>query len=142
MQESSEQNTRLKRAGIIRLIYILCMAGAALNHLNDVISGGILPYTYAPLALNIYWTSLTVIDPLVIILLIFKLWTGIYAVAAVIFTNVPINAFAEHVIFKTGMFTHWQTQSQLAFGIFVLLTIKPALYRESQKNFISSRSGY
>ena len=127
MQETLKQIIRHKQAGIIRLVYILCMAGATFNHWIDVITGGFLPYTYAPLSLNIYWTSLTAIDPLVVSLLIFKPKAGIYAVAVLIFTNIPINALAEQFIFKTGVFTHWQTQSQLAFGIFVLLTLPIAL---------------
>ena len=52
------------------IVYALCFLGAALNHFNDIRVGGWLPYKYAPLYLNVFWTSLLFIDNSLIVYLI------------------------------------------------------------------------
>ncbi|WP_291426253.1 hypothetical protein [Deinococcus sp.] len=55
---------------VLRLVYVLALAGATFNHSRELWQGGWLPYDYAPLWTNIFWTALTFLDPLAIWLLL------------------------------------------------------------------------
>jgi len=55
--------------------------------------GGFLPYKTQPLWANIYWTSLSLADPLTIVLLILNINIGLLAYALVIISDVIINLY-------------------------------------------------
>src|SRR5712691_717010 len=54
---------------LLLAIYSLCFTGAALNHARDIWLGGFLPYHYVPQAINVFWTSLTLLDLLAVCML-------------------------------------------------------------------------
>lgn len=76
---------------MIRLIYMLCLTGATFNHLQDLIHGGWLPYHYAPFWTNVFWTSLTFIDPLAIVLLWWHSSAGIWLTLGIMLADVTVN---------------------------------------------------
>ena len=47
-------------------IYAACFTAATFNHGRDIARGGLLPYTFAPAPLNLFWTTLVALDPAVI----------------------------------------------------------------------------
>ena len=64
---------------LILVIFILAFAGATYNHVMDLVSGGLFSYTKewgTPVIFNLYWTRLTILDPLAIIALIVKVRAG------------------------------------------------------------------
>lgn len=80
---------------VIRTLYALCMAGAAFNHARIVLAHG-LGWNYGgvhPL-LATFWTALTFIDPLAVILLVLRPRAGLALTAAVIVCDVIVNACA------------------------------------------------
>lgn len=82
----------------LRLACILCLAGAALNHAADVWRGGWLPYGYAPLWLNAFWTSLTILDPLAATLLWRRSPGGVWLLLGIMLTDVTVNLrFSLHL---------------------------------------------
>lgn len=70
---------------LLLLVYIGGFAHGTFAHVTDVIQGGLLPYREYPLAVNVFWTTLMVVDPLVILALLLSLRIGvILAVTAII----------------------------------------------------------
>jgi hypothetical protein len=109
---------------IIRTLYALCMAGAAFNHARIVADHG-LTWQYGgvhPL-LALFWTALTFIDPLAVVLLIVRPRAGLLLTAAIIGIDVIVNGCAG---FTYGI--DWAAfGAQALFLVIVLATLRPAL---------------
>ncbi len=109
---------------IIILIYIASFIGATYNHIMDIVRGGFLPYNKFPIYLNIYWTSLTLLDPLSIVLLLINIRVGLISYFLVIFSDVVINA-SVNLIFTQGKdFFNIFFICQFTFLVFVIITFK------------------
>ena len=104
----------------IRLLYALCLAGAAWNHLRIALDHGLWwDYGGIPLFYQVFWTSLTFLDPLAVLLLLLRPRAGLVLTAAIIVIDVLVNASAAYVIGPD-----WQALgAQLLFLAFVLATI-------------------
>jgi len=117
----------VKKAGnqsfLIRLVYILCLAGAAYNHARTVAEYGI-TYDYGglPLFVCLFWTALTFIDPLAAIFLLVRPMLGLALTVAIIVSDVVINSW---VGLKYG-FDMASFLAQLMFLVFVMLTVRIA----------------
>ena len=109
---------------IIRTIYALCLSGASYNHALINIEHGLLwDYFGAPLLTCIFWTSLTFLDPLAVILLFIKPRLGVILTVIIIFTDVLHNSW---FLFGNGYSLNTAYFAQVAFLIFVSLTMKIA----------------
>ena len=54
--------------GRIRFVYVLCLSGATINHIRSLLNDGWLP-DHLRVASALYWSSLTLLDPLAVVLL-------------------------------------------------------------------------
>lgn len=89
----------------VLLLFSLCLLGAFLGHIIQVWQGGWLPYRFAPLPLNIYWTSLTLLDPLAAVLLLWRPLAGLLLALLIIASDVAVNFFARFYLgFHLGTF--------------------------------------
>jgi hypothetical protein len=119
-----ERNEYLIKA--ILIIYILSFLGATYNHTMDLVNYGLFPYQKlnpnVSLFLNIYWTMLTIIDLLAIILLIFYIDMGLLMYGLIILSDVIINY--SFMISTKGLWSwiNFGQISQLLFLIFYLCT--------------------
>jgi hypothetical protein len=84
---------RLSRPVLI--IFSVCLAAACAVHLVDLWWHGWLPYRFAPLALNAYWTALTFFDALAAVLLLWQPRTGLALPLLIITSDVTLNLFAH-----------------------------------------------
>ncbi|KQM65767.1 hypothetical protein ASE75_05925 [Sphingomonas sp. Leaf17] len=122
-----------RRGRIIRYIWAACLVLAGLNHARILVQHGLF-WDYGGVAWPsaVYWSSLTIIDPLVALLLVIRPVIGVPMTAAVITTNVihnlaitafyrPDGAFLDHLVSSP------QIMSQIGFLVFVILTIRMAL---------------
>ena len=76
-------------------VYLAAFGVAAGYHAWDIIRWGFLPYDFAPRPLNAFWTSLTLLDPLVIALLVTgRRRLGLSLAALVMAADVAANAYA------------------------------------------------
>ncbi|MDV6326712.1 hypothetical protein Q5L94_01480 [Idiomarina sp. Sol25] len=82
------------------LIFILCICFliGGVIHLYDNIAFGVLPYNFAPLWMNVYWTLLGVLDLLIVYLLIYRLRTGLTLGLLVMLSDVVINSYAYYIL--------------------------------------------
>jgi hypothetical protein len=108
---------------LVRTLYAVCMLGAAFNHARIVLAHG-LAWRYGgvhPLLAG-FWTSLTFIDRLAVLLLIVRPRAGLALTAAVIVVDVAVNACAGLAYgFDWAAFG-----AQALFLAIVLATLRPA----------------
>jgi hypothetical protein len=100
-------------------VYAACFLGAAFGHARDIWLGGWLPYTYAPLAVNAYWTSLTVLDVLAVVLLYAWPRAGLTLALLIMLSDVAINSYVCYVL-NGGQFADVSLQLQTLFLGFLL----------------------
>ena len=88
---------------IERLVISLLVAGftiGTITHTLLVINVGWIVFDDAPVWMNVYWTALTVLDPLAAILLIWRRQTGLILAATIIVSDVAINS---HALYGLGL---------------------------------------
>jgi len=118
-----------KAVKVLFAVYALCFLWGTKNHVVDLWHGGFLPYTYAPLAFNIYWTSLTLLDPLAVFLLFVLPYHGMVLAVAIMVSDIAVNLYAAYVLFPATMMPDTTLLSQIAFGIFLFVTVPMAWKR-------------
>lgn len=80
-------------------VYLAAFAAASFFHASDVVRWGLLPYDHAPRWINVFWTSLTLLDPLVIALLVTgRRRLGLALAALVMAADVAVNSYAFFVL--------------------------------------------
>lgn len=84
----------MKRTALF--IWCLCLFIAGGTHIFDNLYFGFLPYRFAPDWLNIYWSSLAILDLLAVFLLIKYRNLGIILTLCIMVSNVVINAIAVY----------------------------------------------
>jgi len=102
---------------------------ATVNHVRDIWYGGFLPYSYAPLAFNVYWTSLTLLDPLAIILLCYFPHQGMMLAVLIMASDIPINLYVTYAYWDSDIYSNWLLYGQILFGIFLFATVPIAWKR-------------
>ena len=111
------------RGHAVVLAYVIAFAVATTCHLFDIARGGWLPYTkYAP-GLNVFWTSLTFLDPLAIVLLLRRRRAGLCLALLIITVDVAVNLTVGVWEFvQSGRFTFWGLATQIPVGAFMWWT--------------------
>lgn len=113
---------------LIRLIYAVCLAGACFNHARIVAAHG-LDWNYGglPVLVCVFWTALTFVDALAVILLMTKPLLGLGLATAIIVCDVVINAWVGmRYGFDIASFV-----AQALFLLFVMSTVGIAWRSES-----------
>ena len=112
---------------ILLIIYLLSFLGATYNHVMDLIKFGFFPYqrlnSNVPVWLNIYWTLLTLVDPLAIVLLLYFIDVGLVLYGMVIVSDVLINYWFMISTKGLSSLMNFGQISQLLFLIFYLATV-------------------
>ncbi|MBV6323160.1 hypothetical protein [Duganella violaceipulchra] len=117
----------------IRLVYVICLTGATYNHASIVAAHGLnWDYGGLPVFVCVFWTALTFIDALAVILLITKPLVGLSLAAAIIVCDVIINSWVG----ATYGFDIPSFLAQALFLIFVMSTIRIAWRAESGKSIL------
>lgn len=113
---------------LIRLIYAICLAGASFNHARIVAAHG-LDWNYGglPVFVCVFWTALTFVDALAVILLMTKPILGLGLATAIVVCDVVINAWVGvRYGFDVASFA-----AQALFLLFVMSTVGIAWRSES-----------
>jgi hypothetical protein len=121
------------KESLILIFFILAFSGATYNHIHDIWIGGFFPYTKrwgTPEIFNWYWTGLSILDPLDIILLIFNTRAGYAMALAIMLTDVPINIYANAFYWHIPFYKNYFLLMQIAFLIFIAATF-PRVWKMS-----------
>ena len=111
----------------ILIVFILAFTGATYNHVMEIVRGGLFPYAKwfgAPKSLNLYWTSLTLLDPFAILTLIFNIRAGYVLALCIMITDVPINLYANVNYWLLPLYKNYPLLKQVFFLIFLLFTVR------------------
>src|SRR5712691_4219596 len=79
----------------VLILFAVCLLGACAVHVIDLWQHGWLPYHFAPLPLNAYWTSLTFFDAFAALLLLRQPRIGLALTLLIIGSDVALNLFAR-----------------------------------------------
>ncbi len=121
-----------RRGAIIRIVWATCLLLAGINHARILLYHGLWwDYGDAHPASAVYWSSLTLVDPLVAALLFVRPRIGVPATLALIATNVIHNlAVTAHQSPDGALLRHvassWQMASQIGFLLFAIATWRMA----------------
>lgn len=109
------------KANIIVAIYAICFAVGSLSHAKDFVDYGWRPYSAAPLPFEIFWSSLVLVDLVVVVLLLSKFRRlGIYLALLVMLADVSINTYATVILNEVLV---WKVVLQAIFLGFILGSI-------------------
>jgi len=76
----------------------VCFVIGGVVHVSDIVLGGILPYYFAPMPINVYWTSLAVLDLLAVWLLWRHRRLGLAVAVAIMVSDVGINSYVVYML--------------------------------------------
>jgi hypothetical protein len=117
-------------------VYALCFLWGTKNHVVDLWHGGFLPYSYAPLPFNLYWTTLTVLDPLAVLLLFVLPYHGMVLAVAIMGSDIAVNLYANYVLLHGNSVPDATLVSQIVFGLFLFVTV-PIAWKRLRKSQVS-----
>lgn len=112
----------MRRLALIAALWMLGFSVGTLTHLAELIDAGVNVYDGAPEPVRWFWVSLTVVDPVIVVLLLTKLRAGVLVGVVTMVVDVTVNwltASAHPALAGPGLVT------QPAFLLFLLLTARP-----------------
>jgi hypothetical protein len=120
-----------RRSLLVRSLWAACLLVGGANHLRILLQHGLFwDYGGVGWASAVYWTSLTILDPLVAALLFVRPRVGIVSAVALIVTNVLHNMGMTAYHAPEGAFLSRAANpfllSQVAFMLFVAATARIA----------------
>ncbi len=107
---------------ILLLLYIVGFAVGTTTHTQELIKGGFLPYNHVPLWKNIYWTSLTILDFLAIVLVLKSVIPALVVANLIIVSDVIINGSGIKLSELGGFSDYYRFMLQVLFCVYVLIT--------------------
>jgi hypothetical protein len=116
-------------------VYAAALLIGTYTHLTDLFTHGLRPHAeFAPRWLDLYWTSLAVLDPLALFLVVRAAVRGrgtggVWLVCGVMVTDLAANAYAVYGPLHSRVQEQPGLQRLLLFGLFVAVTA-PCLHRE------------
>lgn len=117
----------VKASLVLRIIYAACLIGATCVHLDLHFRSGVLLDDLAafgyPLFSRLYWSALTLLDPLAAVMLFVRPRAGLLLAAAIIVSNVTHNSWMLYWMNQAPDLRYW---CQVTFGVFLLTTYRVA----------------
>jgi len=112
---------------IIRILWVAGFVVGTTTHVIDLVTGGTNVYAGFPDGVRVFWVSLTVLDPLAIVLIVLRLRAAVILAIAIMVADVAVNSVmvATHGLPVPGLI------NQIAFGLLVLATA-PLLWKHSR----------
>lgn len=101
---------------ILLFIYLIGFGIGTTTHILDLVNGGFLPYSNYPMWKNIFWTSLTFLDFLAIILILTSIKPALILSNLIMISDVLINTNGLHD------FDYYKLILQTIFGVYVILS--------------------
>ena len=84
-------------------IYVICFSIGVLTHTLDFVQLGPRPYAWAPLPFEVFWSSLVILDALVIVILLTGfLKVGLSLSAMIMIVDVLVNFYTLIVLENDG----------------------------------------
>ena len=104
-------------------IYVLAFAIGTLSHALDLLYQ-FPPYQGYAMWMRVFWTSLVLVDPIVILLLLQRQRVGALAALGVMVLDVAVNTHMTYSYWNTTFLDNPSLWIQGAFAVFVVLTCR------------------
>ena len=119
--QASAPAPRHRAARLLRWLWIAGFAVGTTTHVADLVVGGADAYAGFHPALRAFWISLTLWDPLVIVLLLLRRRAGVALGLVVILADIAVN---WSVIAVVGGIPVWGAVNQTAFAALLLASAR------------------
>jgi hypothetical protein len=106
----------------VRLVWIAGFLVGTTTHVADLVLGGSGVYSGYPDAVRLFWVSLTVLDPLAVVLVAVRSRSGVLLGVAIMLADVAVNVSVAATIGGLALFG---LVNQSLFCAFVLLAARP-----------------
>jgi hypothetical protein len=116
------------QARLIMIGWIFGFLVGTTTHTLDILTGGTAVYAAFPLGVRIFWISLVLLDPAVVLLLLLRQRVGVVSGVLVMVSDLVVNLA---VALGIGGLSIFGLVSQIAFGLFVIVTA-PFLWRAEE----------
>ena len=108
-------------ASLIRVVWVVGYLIGTTTHVVDLVLGGVETYAGFPPGLRLFWVSLTVLDPVIVILLLLRRRLGIVLGVVVILADIAVN---WTVYATVGGISVFGVVNQTLFALFILATAR------------------
>lgn len=106
---------------MVRVLWVVGYLIGTTTHIADLIAGGTHTYEAFPVGLRVFWMSLTVLDPLIVVLLLLRHRTGIVLGVGVILIDIAVNWTVYATIGGNPLFG---VINQTLFAILIIATAR------------------
>lgn len=103
---------------IAKIIWTVGFLIGTITHSLDLYHGGWLPYDFRPLPWNVYWTSLTFLDPLAALLIWVRERCGVVLGVVIMFSKVLVNGYTALILGYDEFYLGLAFQSVFAAFVF------------------------
>jgi hypothetical protein len=103
----------------LRVLMVGALSIGTCTHVENCWRAGYLPLPRQPFVFNLYWTSLTLFDPLAAVLLVLRPRAGLVMSAIIMLSDIAINAYAFRPSGALSM--EWPFWLQVTFASFLLV---------------------
>lgn len=111
----------------LRIVYAVCLAGATCVHVATHVQYGLLLGALEDhgfsLGTRLFWSSLTLLDPLAALLMFYRPHAGLLLAGVIIASDVGHNSWILH---RFGMAPDAAYWAQVAFLLFLIATVRVA----------------
>lgn len=114
-----------RRSRAILVVWVIGFLIGTTTHILDLAAGGFETYAEFPTFLRLFWVSLTVLDPITVVLLLLRRRAGVILALGVILADIAVNWTVFLTISGNPLFG---VVNQTAFAVFLLATA-PTLWR-------------
>ncbi|WP_336661425.1 hypothetical protein [Leucobacter sp. USHLN154] len=115
------------RTGLIVAVWVIGFTVGTITHAIDLVAGGLNVYAGFPMPVRWFWISLTVLDPLVVVLLILRSRAAVPIAVLVMVADLTVN---WSVFFAIGGLTLFGVITQSIFGAIVFITARNVWQRQ------------
>jgi hypothetical protein len=101
---------------VARVVLGLLVAGLLVGtatHLENIVRAGLVPRPELPIACNLFWSALTLLDPLAIGVLLLRPRAGVLLVLAIMAVDLTVNVATLGI--------NWPVVAQLAYALVACL---------------------
>ncbi len=126
---------------MIQVIWLIGFLVGTTTHMTDVIVGGVNVYSGFPPGVRLFWLALTIMDPVVVALIIFRRRSGIVLGCSVMLVDIATNWTVFAVVGGLSLFG---VISQSLFGALIFITARPLwkwFVRSSARELRTSNRG-
>ncbi|MFG3406734.1 hypothetical protein [Streptomyces sp. NPDC048142] len=117
---TSRRRTPRSAVVVVWVIAAVLILVGGVARVVDLVRHGLWPYGWAPGWLNLYWSSLAVLDPLAAVLLLRGKRIGLDLACGVMVTDLAANLYAAYGLRDSGLLAEPGLQRIAVFALFVV----------------------